>query len=61
MYKRQAYSEYFGLAFQITDDILDITGDKDKLGKPVGSDTKNQKITYPAIYGLEEMCIRDRE
>ncbi len=48
-----AYSEYFGLAFQITDDILDITGDKDKLGKPVGSDTKNQKITYPAIYGLE--------
>ncbi|HHZ17276.1 MAG TPA: polyprenyl synthetase family protein [Clostridia bacterium] len=48
------YAEQFGLAFQITDDLLDITGDEKCLGKPVGSDVKNQKITYPALYGLEE-------
>lgn len=47
------YAEKFGLAFQITDDILDIEGDPAKTGKPVGSDTKNQKATFPAVYGLE--------
>lgn len=48
------YAEKFGLAFQITDDLLDITGDQEVLGKPIGSDVKNQKITYPALYGLEK-------
>jgi geranylgeranyl diphosphate synthase type II len=47
------YAENLGLAFQIIDDILDIQGDEQKLGKPVGSDAKNQKATYPALYGLE--------
>lgn len=47
------YAESFGLAFQITDDLLDITGDEQKIGKPVGSDIRNQKATYPSIYGLE--------
>ena len=42
------------MAFQITDDILDVTGDEAKLGKPVGSDDKNHKLTFPALYGLEE-------
>ncbi|MDA8233501.1 MAG: polyprenyl synthetase family protein [Clostridia bacterium] len=47
------YAEALGLAFQITDDILDIEGDESKLGKKVGSDIKNNKATYPALYGLE--------
>lgn len=46
------YAEQLGLAFQIKDDILDIEGDTAKLGKPVGSDEKNHKATYPALYGL---------
>lgn len=48
------YAEKFGLAFQITDDLLDLVGNQKKLGKPVGSDAKNDKLTYPALYGLEE-------
>lgn len=48
------YAEKLGLAFQITDDILDIEGDPEKIGKDVGSDQRNQKATFPAIYGLEE-------
>lgn len=47
------YGEKIGLAFQIIDDILDIEGDEATLGKPVGSDTKNSKATFPAIVGLE--------
>ncbi len=42
-----------GMAFQIRDDILDITGDEAALGKPVHSDSRNQKETYASIYGLE--------
>ena len=47
------YGEKIGLAFQIIDDILDIEGDQAKLGKQVGSDSKNQKATYPGAVGLE--------
>lgn len=43
-----------GIAFQIQDDILDVIGDSNTLGKPVGSDAKNQKQTYVSIYGLEK-------
>ena len=42
-----------GMAFQIQDDILDLTGDEAKLGKPVGSDEKNEKTTYVTLHGLE--------
>lgn len=48
------YGEKIGLAFQITDDILDVIGDTQTLGKAVGSDEKNEKATYPSLYGLEE-------
>lgn len=47
------YAEQMGLAFQIKDDLLDIEGEQDKIGKPIGSDLKNLKATYPALYGLE--------
>ena len=47
------YAQHFGLAFQITDDILDVVGSQDKTGKPVGSDARNQKATYVSIYSLE--------
>lgn len=42
-----------GLAFQIQDDILDVIGDEQTLGKPVGSDERNEKTTYVSIHGLE--------
>ena len=48
------YAEKFGLAFQITDDLLDVIGKQEILGKPIGSDAHKKKITYPVIYGLEE-------
>ena len=48
------YAEKFGLAFQITDDILYVAGEQDKIGKPVGSDIKNDKSTYVTLLSLEE-------
>lgn len=47
------FAQNMGLAFQITDDILDICGDEQLLGKSIGSDAKLNKLTYPALYGLE--------
>lgn len=48
------YAENIGFAFQVVDDILDITSDTDTLGKPVGSDAKNAKSTFVSLLGLEE-------
>jgi geranylgeranyl diphosphate synthase, type II len=48
------YGEAIGLAFQIADDILDIEGSTEQLGKPQGSDTDSNKSTYPALIGMEE-------
>ncbi|MCC6154212.1 MAG: polyprenyl synthetase family protein [Candidatus Hydrogenedentes bacterium] len=47
------YGEAIGLAFQIADDILDVVGDQEAIGKPVGSDASNNKSTYPAAVGLD--------
>lgn len=47
------FADLLGLAFQITDDILDVEGTTEELGKPVGSDEKNHKCTYVSLYGLE--------
>lgn len=50
----EVYSENIGLAFQIVDDILDITSDAETLGKPIGSDSENEKSTYVSLLGLEK-------
>lgn len=47
------FGRHFGLAFQITDDLLDATGSLAAIGKTPGSDARKKKATYPALYGLE--------
>ncbi|MDR0453633.1 MAG: polyprenyl synthetase family protein [Deferribacteraceae bacterium] len=49
----ELYGQKIGLAFQITDDILDITSTTSEMGKTHGSDEKNNKLTYPKAYGME--------
>lgn len=51
------YAQKVGLAFQIQDDILDVVGDEQTFGKPIGSDAQNHKTTFVTAYGLEE-CRR---
>jgi geranylgeranyl diphosphate synthase type II len=48
------YAQYIGLAFQVTDDILNVEGDPAIMGKAVGTDKLRQKSTYPSLLGLEE-------
>ncbi len=48
------YAQRIGLAFQIVDDILDITATSEELGKSAGKDLQAQKVTYPSLWGLEE-------
>ncbi|MCI6152093.1 MAG: polyprenyl synthetase family protein [Fusobacterium perfoetens] len=52
--KLEEFADLIGLAFQIKDDILDIEGDFDTLGKPIGSDVELEKSTYPSLIGLVE-------
>lgn len=57
------YGEHIGLAFQIIDDVLDVEESSESLGKTAGKDQAQQKITFPAVYGLEqsrEMAERER-
>ena len=55
------YGERVGLAFQIADDILDIIGSQEEIGKDVGSDLRKGKKTFPSFYGLEESRRRAKE
>ncbi len=58
------FGEHVGLAFQIVDDILDVEESSESLGKTAGKDAQQHKITFPAVYGLEEsrhMAERERE
>jgi geranylgeranyl diphosphate synthase type II len=48
------YAKNIGLAFQIIDDILDITATQEQLGKSAGKDQKAQKVTYPSLWGIEK-------
>lgn len=49
----RTFGEGIGLSFQIIDDILDVTADAAKLGKPVGADAENEKVTYVSLLGLD--------
>jgi geranylgeranyl diphosphate synthase, type II len=55
------YGEKIGLAFQISDDILDIEGDSETMGKQAGADEKKGKMTYPAVLGLNRSKNIQRE
>jgi geranylgeranyl diphosphate synthase type II len=55
------YGENIGLAFQIVDDILDIEGVTEELGKSAGSDIKKKKMTYPSLIGIDESKKRAQE
>ena len=62
--ERQALSRYgaqIGLAFQIVDDLLDIEGTTEQLGKPAGSDQELEKATYPAFLGLKETRVQAKQ
>jgi geranylgeranyl diphosphate synthase type II len=48
------YAQNIGLAFQIVDDILDVTATQEQLGKTAGKDQKAKKVTYPSLWGIEE-------
>src|SRR3984957_10331683 len=48
------FGEHIGLAFQIVDDVLDVEQSSEALGKTAGKDAKQQKITFPAVYGIEK-------
>jgi len=56
-----SYGRDLGLAFQIVDDILDVKGDEQLLGKPVGSDQARNKMTYPALFGIESSMSKAQE
>jgi octaprenyl-diphosphate synthase len=56
-----AFGLAWGMSFQITDDALDLTGEKDELGKPIGSDIQGGKVTLPIIHALRSAGAGDRE
>lgn len=57
MQNAMEYGKHLGMAFQIADDILDVVGDQQELGKPVGSDEGQGKNTYPSLVGLEQSRV----
>lgn len=52
------FGRCLGVAFQIKDDILDVEGETEVIGKPAGSDVKKQKATYPSLFGLQQSHAR---
>jgi geranylgeranyl diphosphate synthase type II len=59
--KLRAYGERIGLAFQIADDILDVTSTSEQLGKTPGKDQAANKATYPSVHGISASEHRARE
>ena len=56
--KLRAFGSAIGLAFQIVDDVLDVTQTSEQLGKTAGKDTASEKVTYPALFGVEASLLR---
>ena len=56
-----SYGRNIGLSFQIIDDVLDVEGSTEELGKPAGSDKEKKKMTFPALYGIEESRKKARD
>jgi geranylgeranyl diphosphate synthase type II len=54
----RTYGQSIGLAFQIVDDVLDVTQTSEQLGKTAGKDTAAEKVTYPSLFGIEESLRR---
>ncbi|MGA1475955.1 MAG: geranylgeranyl diphosphate synthase CrtE [Prochlorothrix sp.] len=55
------YAQNIGLAFQVVDDILDITSTQEELGKSIGKDLQAQKATYPSLWGLDQSRVKAQE
>ncbi|MGL5440643.1 MAG: polyprenyl synthetase family protein [Filifactoraceae bacterium] len=55
------YGDEIGQAFQIIDDVLDVVGTTEDLGKPIGSDEENKKVTYVSIFGIEKSKLLAEE
>ena len=54
LHRLDGYGQCLGLAFQITDDLLDVVGEVEQAGKRVGKDAERGKLTYPGLLGVEE-------
>ncbi len=54
----RCYGQSIGLAFQIVDDVLDVTQSSEQLGKTAGKDKATEKVTYPALFGIEESLTK---
>jgi len=59
--KLRQFGEAFGMVFQIRDDILDFSGSAELMGKPVGQDVHNGKITLPLIFALDGISMKDKK
>lgn len=57
----KAYGYYVGMAFQLTDDVLDFVGDEKTLGKPAGNDLRQGNVTLPVIYTLSQADEKERD
>src|SRR5438067_1165059 len=56
--KLRSFGQSIGLAFQIVDDVLDVTQTSEQLGKTAGKDTAAEKVTYPSLFGIDESLRR---
>src|SRR5207248_6619375 len=57
----RSFGQRIGMAFQIADDVLDVTQSSEQLGKTAGKDTAAEKATYPALFGVEESMRMARD
>ena len=61
MKKMTIYAENLGLAYQIADDILDVIGNEEEMGKKTGADAQNEKVTYVSLNGMDASLAKLKE